>query len=118
MKPKQRRFEALENKIKDADALLTHAFCLPSHTLAFNNELHHAGECCEKGNITLRLTQRKSNRIMSEVTVKEILAHELAHLIYFRHGRAHTDLTTALTYWLYQNDESMQKLRKRRTARR
>lgn len=96
-----------QKRVRDLDAVLTHAFRLPAHTLEFNNTLPHHGECSSDGKIYIRLTRIGSSKLLCWESLVHTIAHELAHLVYFRHGSAHKRLTIAFIEWMYQNDQKM-----------
>lgn len=101
------KHKEMEKRVRDLDAVLTHAFRLPPHKLEFDNTLPHCGECSPDGKIRIRLTRTNSRTLLSWESLTHTIGHELAHLVYFRHGSAHKRLTIAFIEWMYQNDQKM-----------
>lgn len=63
------------------------------------------GRCWgERNVIEIRLMGLKDPEVMlSADSLRETLAHELAHLVFYDHDRSHRNFTYAISWWLKRN---------------
>jgi predicted metal-dependent hydrolase len=62
------------------------------------------GHCYKDGVIQIRHMHLANNkRPLSPKTIRDTIAHELAHIDEFHHGKSHKQLTSALKVWLERN---------------
>lgn len=92
-----------EKRLRDLDALLTHAFRLPKHKLSFEPFMKDHGQCYDDGHINVRVINRKGTHFLAWKTVVDTLCHELAHLVHWEHKSAHTRFKSALHVWAQRN---------------
>lgn len=89
-----------EELIRRYDALLSHAFKLPRHSIDFQPLIKDHGICYKTGEIHIRLWRKDLKGMLSLGTVVDTLCHELAHLVEFNHKPAHRRLLTSMKVWL------------------
>lgn len=53
------------------------------------NTEEHLGQCDLNKNIAIRLKQYKRNKELKPMTVMDTLCHEMAHILFFEHGKKH-----------------------------
>lgn len=100
---RNRDIEATEEWLKQADAVLTHAFLLPEHKLEFNNLLRHFGECSSDGLIVIRIVNSRQFQLLTKASLLDTLCHELAHLIHMNHKSSQRRLQSAMKVWYLRN---------------
>lgn len=62
------------------------------------------GECDVDGNIKIRLKVYGSNRSLHRHTIIRTLCHEIAHLMFFNHGKMFRLLEKELITWAKQQE--------------
>lgn len=99
------KHKEMEKRVRDLDAVLTHAFRLPPHKLEFDNKIDHHGDCTYDGNINVRITHKDQKKLLAWKTIFDTLCHELAHLICFQHKQQHRNFLIAMKYWCLRNPQ-------------
>lgn len=98
-----------QKRVRDLDAVLTHAFRLPPHTLTFDNAITHYGDCTWQAgsdhHINVRILHMNQKKLLAWKTILDSLVHELAHLVHFQHKQQHRNLLIAMKYWWLRNEQ-------------
>lgn len=102
MMRQERQHRAMGNKVIRLARQAARSFRLHCAAVRINEAMKEFGNCDDTGAIEIRLTNLKNQRLLSEYTIRDTMAHELAHLEDMTHSKGHKALTSAIKVWLWR----------------